>query len=145
MASGLKRRSAFSTRLAIVAASAGGGSGAPASHAGGSYPGSSQTDLSPQGPLAVLGFPGSTTHSLDPSLATSSSWYSKRATSGAGAVSSQPRPFLTSSCGSRSPSACASFTAARRRRGSGSWIRTSITEVCRVCANSRAEPSARDG
>ena len=60
---------------------------------------------------------------------------------------SAPRcgPFRVSSCGSRSRSWWARRTAARRRRGSGNWKRSSITEVCRVCGNSRAEPSVSAG
>ena len=59
----------------------------------------------------------------------------------AAAVSSQVRPFRVSSCGSRSRSWWARRTAVRRRRGSETWKRSSITEVCRVCGNWRAEPS----
>ena len=119
--------------------------GSAPTQSGGAYPGSSQTDLSPQGPLAVFGLAGSTIHSLLPLASSSSNWYSKRATSGAGAASSHDLPRRFSSCGSRSPSSWARRTAVRRRRGSGSWKRISITGVCRLRANSRAEPAFRDG
>ena len=97
------------------------------------------------GPAGRLRVVGSRPTRSGRALSISSNWYSKRATSGAGAVSSQDVPRRVSSCGSRSRSSWARRTAARRRRGSGNWKRISITGVCRLRANSRAEPSFRDG
>ena len=50
-------------------------------------------------------------------------------------------PFRVSSCGSRSRSWWARRTAARATAWIGDWKRISITGVCRLCGNWRAEPS----